>query len=169
MRFLPRSPEWTRVRSPSSNAVSTGSRSSRTTGEPATCSPPMGDFYVRETNLSMSFSASLWCVVFREEASSHRPSVRTAMVVFTLAFRRFRRRAGRRSDHPPCRTPLACTAGERANPMPPKGLGRRRNRRNRRRCGRIGRRRRVVVAGRRWPVQRVVPGWQRRPALGGPC
>jgi len=169
MRFLPRSPEWTRVRSRSSNGVSTGSRSSRTTGEPATCSPPMGDFYVRETNLSMSFSASLWCVVFREEASSHRPSVRTAMVVFTLAFRRFRRRAGRRSDHPPCRTPLACTAGERGNPMPPKGLGRRWNRRNRRRCGRIGRRRRVVVAGRRWPVQRVVPGWQRRPALGGPC
>jgi len=169
MRFLPRSPEWTRVRSRSSNGVSTGSRSSRTTGEPATCSPPMGDFYVRETNLSMSFSASLRCVVFREEASSNRPSVpHSDGGVHSRV----------PSVPPPRRPPLGSSAmphsprlycrGAR-NPMPPKGLGRRWNRRNRRRCGRIGRRRRVVVPGRRWSVQRVVPGWQRRPALGGPC
>jgi hypothetical protein len=41
----------------------------------------------------MSFSINRRWVVFCEAASSHPPSVRTAMLVFTLVLRRFRRRA----------------------------------------------------------------------------
>ena len=47
----------------------------------------------RETSLPISFSANQRCVVFCEAASSHPSSVRTAMLVFTRAVWRFRRRA----------------------------------------------------------------------------